>query len=248
MMSIVHRSVTAFQRIGDNDMIFKDLFRLSTVALTLFCLAIHGEPAFAQQASETRFTFEDIAHNSLPAGWKSGATNKQGAPAAWAVIEDNAAPSGVNILALRKVQDNPGSVFNICWTPQPVFQDGEIEVKVRGDSGKADQGGGPIWRVKDASNYYVARYNPLENNFRLYYVKNGDRKMIADSGNIPIKTGEWFTIKIVHKGDKIEGWVNGKKLLDATDKNLPQPGGVGVWTKADAASSFDDFVVRSATK
>jgi hypothetical protein len=91
-------------------------------------------------------------------------------------------------------------VFNICWTSQPVFQDGEIEVKVLGDSGRADQGGGPIWRVKDSSNYYVARYNPLENNFRLYYVKDGDRKKIADAGNISIKTGEWFTIKIVHKG------------------------------------------------
>jgi len=79
-------------------------------------------------------------------------------------------------------------------------------------------------------------------------VKDGDRRMIADAVNIPIKTREWFTIKIVHKGDKIQGWLNGKKLLEATDKTLPGPGGVGVWTKADAASSFDDFVVRSVTK
>jgi hypothetical protein len=122
------------------------------VTLMLCFSIIQGEPVSAQQTSETRFTFEDIAHNSLPAGWKSDATNKQGAPSAWAVIEDYEAPSGVNILALGKVKDNPGSVFNICWAAQPVFQDGEIEVKVRGDSGKADQGGGPIWRVKDASN------------------------------------------------------------------------------------------------
>jgi len=229
-------------------MTFKGLFRLSIVTLTLCFWIIQGEPASAQQSSETLLTFEGIMHNSLPAGWKSDATNKQGSPSAWTVIEDYEAPSGVNILALRKVQANPGSVFNVCWTSQPVFQDGEIEVKVRGDSGKADQGGGPIWRVKDASNYYVARYNPLENNFRLYYVKNGDRKIIADYGNIPVKTGEWFTIKIVHKGDKIQGWLNGKKFLEATDKTLPEPGGVGVWTKADAATSFDDFVVRSAAK
>jgi hypothetical protein len=226
----------------------KRLLWLSIVTLTLCFLMIQGEPTSAQQSSETRFTFESTVHNSLPTGWKSDATNNKGAPAAWSVIEDYEAPSGVNILALRKVQDNPGSIFNICWTSQPIFQDGEIQVKVRGDSGKADQGGGPIWRVKDASNYYVARYNPLENNFRLYYVKNGDRKMIADSGNIPVRTGEWFTIKIVHKGDKIEGWLNGKKLLEATDRTLPEAGGVGVWTKADAASSFDDFVVRLAAK
>jgi hypothetical protein len=153
--------VTAFGRIGDKEMNLKGLSRLSIVALTLCFLIIQGVLVSAQQTSETRFTFEDIVHSSLPAGWKSDATNKQGAPAAWAGIEDYETPSGVNILALRKVQDNPGSVFNICWTSQPVFQDGEIEVKVRGDSGKADQGGGPIWRVKDASNYYVARYNPF---------------------------------------------------------------------------------------
>ena len=229
-------------------MILKNLRLLLMVALTLFCPVFYVEPVSAQQASETLFNFEDILHSSLPAGWRSDATNKQGAPAAWAVIEDYEAPSGVNILALRKVQDNPRSVFNICWTSQPVFQDGEIEVKVRGDSGKADQGGGPIWRVKDALNYYLARYNPLENNFRLYYVKNGGRKMIADAGKIPIKTREWFTIKIVHKGDKIEGWLNGKKLLEATDKTFPEAGGVGVWTKADAASSFDDLVVRALAK
>jgi hypothetical protein len=163
-------------------------------------------------------------------------------------MEDREAPCSVSILALCGVEENPGSVINICWTAQPAFRDVEIEVKVRGDSGKTDQGEGSIWRVKDASNYHGARYNPLENSFRLYYVKNGDRKMTADSGHIPIKTGEWFTIRIVHKGDKIKRWLNGKKLLEATDKTLPEARGVGVRTKADAASSFDDFVVRSAAK
>lgn len=229
-------------------MTFTQFGRLFIPAIALCVFVIHGEPASAQTMSETRFTFDDVPHDSLPMGWKSDATNKQGAASAWGVIEDYEAPGGVNILALRNVSDNPRSGFNICWTSQSVFQDGEIEVKVRGDSGKADQGGGPIWRVKDALNYYVARYNPLENNFRLYYVKNGDRKMIADAGKISVKTGEWFTIKIVHRGDKIQGWLNGKMLAEATDKTLMEPGGVGVWTKADAASSFHDLVVRPSIK
>jgi hypothetical protein len=240
-------SIITSHTIGDIEMIPKVLFSLTIFVVTLCCLIFYQD-ASAQQTSETRFTFEDIVTNSIPKGWKSDATNKQGTPSEWGVIEDYETPNGVNILALRKVEDNPRSVFNICWTPEPIFLDGEVEVKVRGDFGKMDQGGGPIWRVKDASNYYVARYNPLENNFRLYYVKDGDRKMIADAGNIPIKAGEWFTVKILHQGDNIEGWLNGKKLLEATDKTLQEPGGVGVWTKADAASSFDDFVVQSAAK
>jgi hypothetical protein len=121
------------------------------------------------------------------------------------------------------------------------FRDGQLEVKMRANTGKIDQGGGLIWRARDANNYYVARYNPLEANFRLYFVKDGQRQMLADRGGLGIKTGEWFTLKIIHRGDKIEGWLNGEKLLEATDRTFPEGGGIGFWTKADAATSFADL-------
>ena len=87
------------------------------------------------------------------------------------------------------------------------------------------------------------RYNPLETNLRLYVVKDGNRRMLADAGKLDIKTGEWFTIKVVQQGDLIEGWLNGKKLLEKKDRTIPSSGGVGFWTKADAASSFKDLRV-----
>src|SRR5437763_11518129 len=110
---------------------------------------------------------------------------------------------------------------NLLLTP---FQDGEIEVKVRANTGEEDQGGGLIWRVRDANNYYVARYNPLENNFRLYYVKNGNRTQIASARSINIKAGEWFSIKLIQHGTKIEGYLNGKKYLEATDETFKEAG------------------------
>ena len=102
----------------------------------------------------------------------------------------------------------------------------------------------PIWRVEDKDNYYVARYNPLENNFRLYYVKDAARKILASATpRLEIKAGEWFTIRIVQQGPRIECWLNGEKLLTVTDVTLTRAGGVGLWTKADATTSFDDFSV-----
>src|SRR5437763_13741916 len=108
---------------------------------------------------------------------------------------------------------------NLLLTP---FQDGEIEVKVRANTGEEDQGGGVIWRVRDANNYYIARYNPLESNFRLYYVKNGDRRQRASARGIDIKAGKWFTLKIVQHGDKMEGYLNGKKYIEASDKTFTE--------------------------
>ena len=88
--------------------------------------------------------------------------------------------------------------------------------------------------------------NPLEANFRLYSVVEGTRRMLADAGNIFIDAGDWFTIRIVHRGNRIEGWLNGAKLLQADDTSITAPGGVGLWTKADALTSFDDLIVRTS--
>ena len=180
----------------------------------------------------------------LPLGWKIAATKPKGDLAEWKVVADDQAPSAPNVLTITRINDDSRGVFNLLWTPTVSFQDGTIELKLRANTGRVDQGGGPIWRAKDFNNYYIARYNPLEGNFRLYYVKNGARKTLDSAGRISIKAGEWFTIKIVHKGEKIEGWLNGKKLLETKDRTFRQAGGVGFWTKADAATSFDGLSVK----
>lgn len=191
------------------------------------------------------FSFDDLTPGRLPQGWRVDATNAKGALAEWKIEGDDRAATRPNVLSITKIHDMFGGVFNLFWTPDISFGDGTIEVKLRANSGEEDQGGGPIWRAQDANNYYIARYNPLERNFRLYYVKNGARKILADARGIKIKAGEWFTIKIVHRGNRIEGWLNGEKLLEDTDTTFGSAGGVGLWTKADAATSFDDLVVRS---
>jgi hypothetical protein len=199
----------------------------------------------AQQdaASPLTWDFERDTAGSAPAGWKVETTNPKGPDATWNTMADSDAPSGRRVLRLTSPNHDFGGAFNLCWRDDIRFKDGTLEVAVRADSGVEDQGGGPIWRVQDKNNYYIARYNPLENNFRLYRVKDGARKMLAGAPRLEIEAGEWFTIRIVHNGSQIGGWLNGEKLLEVTDVTFTQAGGVGLWTKADAATSFDDFAV-----
>ncbi len=190
-----------------------------------------------------RFTFDELHGGVLPAGWKGQATNRRGPLATWKVTKDSSAPSGNKVLSLVKVNHTFGGTFNLCWTDRVHFLNGEIAVKFRANSGLEDQGGGVIWRVRDKDNYYICRYNPLEKNFRIYYVKDGARRMLA-SARIQLPAHQWHGLKITMNGDQMAGYLNGKKLLEVKDHTFPEAGGVGLWTKADAATSFDDFEIH----
>jgi hypothetical protein len=194
----------------------------------------------------TQWGFDEHAVGQLPPGWRIETTNLKGKPAEWSVQRDDSAPSGDRVLALTNPGDSRGSTFNLCWTDTVDFQDGRIEVKVRAGTGREDQGGGPVWRVQDQNNYYVARWNPLEDNFRLYYVRDGNRRQIA-SANVNAAPDAWHAIAIHHRGTHIEGYLDGEKLLEQDDSTFLNAGGIGVWTKADAATSFDDFIIRLQT-
>lgn len=218
---------------------------LLVVSVAAAALVLAGGPT---RSGPTRRGFDTLQPGSLPDGWKVEATNRRAQPAVWKVGTDPAAPSPTRVLEALPQPDNFGGAYNLCWTDVVRFLDGEIEVKLRANTGQEDQGGGPIWRVKDRNNYYIARYNPLEHNFRLYIVKDGARRMLDSASRIEIPARQWFTIRIVQEADHIQGWLDGKKLLDVHEGTFIRPGGVGLWTKADAATSFDDFMVRPAGK
>lgn len=205
------------------------------------------KPSTTGKANDASWNFDDVSVGKLPAGWKVGATNRKGPLPTWQVITDTTAPSGDQVLAMTRPNHTFGGTFNVCWTDTVSFLDGKIEVRFKAVTGEEDQGGGVIWRVRDQENYYIARFNPLENNFRIYYVRDGARKTLA-SVRIALPAGKWHTLGIVQHGNQFEGYLNGKKLLDGTNDLFAKPGGVGLWTKADAVTSFDDFLVKSGRK
>lgn len=186
--------------------------------------------------------FDDARTGVAPEGWKIEATAPEGPLATWHVVADPKAPSTPNALAMVKVNHSATGAYNLCWTDKSRMRDGTMELSFKAVSGEEDQGGGPMWRVKDKDNYYICRMNPLEDNFRLYLVKDGKRKQLA-TANSSVDTGQWHTIKVRHSGPDITCWLNGKELLKASDTSLPDDGGIGVWTKADAITMFDNISV-----
>ena len=219
------------------------------LGVTLGCNETQAQTETSKTASTTGKTsqatwnFDDVPEGELPAGWKVEATNQEGPSATWKIIKDATAPSGHQVLALVSPPQKYGRNFNLCWTDSPSMLDGEIRVDFKSNTGEVDQGGGVMWRVQDKDNYYIARFNPLEDNFRIYYVHNGSRHKIADA-KVTLPAGKWHTMKIVQKGARYEGYLNGKKLVEGTNDLFTNTGGVGLWTKADAVTSFDNFSVN----
>ncbi len=201
------------------------------------------KPLDVPEATKTiTWTFDDVPAGRLPEGWHVGATGPGRPLATWEVVEDGSAPSGKQVLALTRTNHSSGRTFNLCWTDRVRFRDGVIRVKFRANTGRIDQGGGITWRFQGPDDYYVARFNPLEDNFRYYRVKDGRRHLLK-SADVHLEPG-WHEMKIVQLGDRFEGWLDGKRLLAGTDDTFPGAGGVGLWTKADAVTSFDDFTVE----
>jgi hypothetical protein len=187
-------------------------------------------------------TFGKADLGKVPAGWKATQTGK-GAGNIWKVVEDKTTPSKSGF-ALAQAAESPGSVFNLCVAEDTNFKDVEISVAFKANAGKKDRGGGVVWRYVDADNYYIARMNPLEDNYRVYKVVAGKRSAEFQDAEVKIPAGEWHTLSIKMVGDKIECSLDGKKYLEAKDDTFTKAGKVGLWTKADAQTSFDNFRVK----
>jgi len=186
--------------------------------------------------------FEDADLGKLPPGWSAAKTG-EGDGSLWKVVEDKSAPSGARVVA--QLAKGPGPLFNLCVADGAKLQDLEVSVAFKAVDGKVDQGGGVVWRYIDASNYYIARFNPLEDNFRLYKVVDGKRIQLATKEAIKAPAGEWHTLAVRMRGDAMECSLNGKKQLEAKDATFAQAGKIGLWTKADAQTYFDKIEVAA---
>src|SRR5207237_2675434 len=121
---------------------------------------------------------------------------------------------------LTQTAESPDAVFNLCVADALSRRDLELRVAFKALKGKRDQGGGLVWRYQDAGNYYVARMNPLEDNFRVYKVVAGKRTQLATKEGLKVPVGEWHTLRVTMKGEQIECYVDGKKQLEAKDSAI----------------------------
>ena len=155
----------------------------------------------------------------------------------WAVEDMAGAPSGEKALVQRATKNE----FNVIVAPPGPYTDVDVSIKFKPISGREDASGGIVFRFNDGK-YYVVRANALEGNFRLYYYDRGRRQLASASVKAPA-LGQWHTVRVVVLGDHMQAWLDGKLYLDHHDSRF-RSGRVGLWTKADSITAFDDLTIR----
>ena len=193
-------------------------------------MAYAAELKLPDEATVERF---DFAQRGVE-GWKTVGGR-------WVVEEMRGAPTGGRVL-VQRAAENP---FNVIVAPGGPYTDVDVSVRFRPISGREDASGGIVFRFSEGR-YYVVRANALEDNFRLYSYYRG-RRQLATAKVQPPALGQWHTLRVVAVGDRIQAYLNGQLFLDHRDSRF-QSGQVGLWTKADSITAFDDLVVRGVKR
>ena len=202
--------------------------------------AVAAEQPAPQQAASKQFTynFDSDSAGQLPAKFH-GAKTGAGTQEKWEVTTDPTAPSKPNVVAQTST-DQTDYRFPLLVADDGSFLDLDVSVKFKAVSGNIDRAGGLVLRLKDPNNYYIVRANALENNYRLYHVVNGRRSQFAGA-NLKVTSGEWHELRVEAIGNKFTCYYDGNKKIEATDDTFKDAGKVGLWTKADSVTYFDDL-------
>lgn len=209
---------------------------MKAILAAAMILSLMEGNAMADQAS-----FANDAVGAPPKGWTLTMTGS-GKPK-WTIEKDETAPSKSNVL-----RQSGAATYPVALKGDTRLKDGYVSVKLKPISGSEDRAGGVVWRAKDANNYYVARANALENNVVLYKTVDGKRSsldIVGEKGGygikIPVPAGQWSTLRVDFSGPRFKVTFNGKLLFEVEDTTFSEAGNVGLWTKADSVTSFDEF-------
>jgi hypothetical protein len=201
----------------------------------------------AVSAQMRKVDFEQDAAGQPPTGFAFGHTGKVGAAGRWVVQQD----AGGTYLA-QIDSDRTRNRFPVAVISDVSARDVDLSVRFRPVSGRVDQAAGLVWRYQNEDNYYIVRANALEDNVVLYKVQNGERTDLAVKGEgrtygkpAEVPSGEWSTLRVVTTGPLFEVHFNNRKLYEVEDNTFAQAGRVGIWTKADSVTHFDDLTVTT---
>jgi hypothetical protein len=204
------------------------------VAATFFLMGMHGMASHA-------VSFESNRTGATPEGWTATLTGS-GDPK-WTVESDQTAPSKAKV-----VKQSGRATFPLLLKNDTNIKDGFVEVKFKAIAGSEDRAAGVVWRAKDANNYYVVRANALEDNFVLYKTVSGVRSALDIVGrkggygvSVPVPANTWHSLRIDFKGARFTASFNGKQLFEVEDSTFTDGGKVGLWTKADSVTLFDEI-------
>src|SRR5213592_1243240 len=201
---------------------------MKTIIATITSTTLLASAALAQTMN-----FDDAVTGAAPTGWTATQTGL--GEAKWSIERDETAPSKPNVL-----KQSGEATYPICLKNDTSVKDGFVEVKFKPISGKEDQAGGIVWRAKDPDNYYITRANALEDNVTIYHTIEGKRTEKKRT-SMKVASGVWHTLRVDFSGNHFTVTFDGKKAIEWDDETFTDAGMVGVWTKADSVTLFDDF-------
>jgi hypothetical protein len=207
------------------------------VAVVLFVLLAPGRPAAKYaltdrnvRADDTEtWTFDTDPVGGLPSGMEAFSGS-------WRVRPESDAPSSPNVLCQTE-----SSRFPALALSEKVYGDVVVSIRFKPISGRVDQAAGIIFRVQDKDNYYILRANALEDNVNLYIYASGKRSSLKGS-SVKVASNEWQSLRVEAIGNHFRGFLNDKLVVEARDDNY-LAGRVGLWTKADSVTCFDNVQV-----
>ncbi len=204
------------------------------------------EMTFVRSAASKNF--ESDEQGAVPSGFSTARTGR-GDPGEWVVQEETNPPSGRSVGA-QISDDSTNYRLPLLVYDDLTATDVDVSVRFKPVSGRVDQGAGIVWRYQDEDNYYVVRANALEDNVVAYKVEKGKRSNIGVKGagsaygvKTEIPSGQWNSLRVVADGSLFEIYSNDRKLFEVEDATFAEAGRVGLWTKADSVTYFDDLIV-----
>jgi len=213
--------------------------RWTIIATALFLLEVND-------MSNHAVGFEAAQIGAAPEGWTSTLTGS-GDPK-WTVESDRTAPSKSNVL-----KQSGRATYPLLLKNDSNIKDGFMEVKFKAVAGSQDRAAGIVWRAKDANNYYVLRANALEDNVVLYKTVAGVRRELDIVGrkggygvSVPVPANTWHSLRVDFKGTRFSASFNGKQLFEVEDATFSNAGKVGLWTKADSVTLFNEVTYGEA--
>lgn len=232
-----------------------------TVLVTALCLSVScnspaqltsDDPEPPAPGNATVYKFDEDEIGAVPAGFTEELTGG-GGHVAWRVQEVDDAPSGGNVVT-QLSDDKTNARYPHLVRDYFSAKDVDLSVKFKTISGEVDASGGFVFRYKDKDNYYVVRANSLEDNVVAYKTEKGKRSNIGVKGRgdaygveIEVPHQTWNTLRVIARESLFEIFLNGRKVFEVEDSTFTEPGKIGLWTKADAVTHFDDLSVAALT-
>lgn len=215
------------------------------MSLALAAYGLAGAMTLAVQGGARTVDFSSDTVGQPPAGFQFGHTARAGTPGRWEVQAE-----GENTFLAQLDADAARSRFPVAVLQDVTTADVDLSVRFRPISGRVDQAAGLVWRYQDEDNYYIVRANALEDNVVMYKVENGRRTDLPLRGEgrtygkpAEVPAGQWSTLRVTAGGPVFDLYYNGARLFTVEDTTFTGAGRVGVWTKADSVTHFDDLAV-----